>query len=214
MSRCVPKETLREVTHALWPKLSLLWQYRARWIKLIFSLGFSHGETAVEVKCHLPEKALLRNHTYTQTWCQVNTTYTPLLPETKSAPEKNHNMTSSSIEPSAKHARVDTLERHSNVGSCGLRAAACGSCQHVVPVRPSRHVPGWRGLTAAVVWQKVQGKNFLARMGRLCLACSNEHGSWLVGKSEQRLETERPRGLIVSCGTLSEFCFKIQRENT
>lgn len=122
--------------------------------------------------------------------------------------KKPHNMTSSSIEPSAEHARVDTLEWHSNAGSCGLRAAARGSCQHVVPVRPSRHVPGWRGLTAAVIWQKVQGKNFLARMGRLCLACSNEHGSWLVGKSEQRLETERPRGLISAAASYPNSALK------
>lgn len=63
-------------------------------------------------------------HIYAQTWCR-STTHASLLLKMKSAlGKKKHSVTSANIQPSAKHARVDTLEQRSNVGSCRLWAAA------------------------------------------------------------------------------------------
>lgn len=131
----------------------------------------------MEVNWHLAEKALLGDARVCADRCPDLMSGRLCCLKQNQPLKKPHSITSANVQPSAKGARVDVLEQRSDVGSCGLWAAARGSCQHVGLARPSRHVPGWRGLAAAVIRQKIQGKNCLAWTGRLCLAWSNEHGS-------------------------------------
>lgn len=113
---------------------------------------------------------------------------------------------------------MGTFEQHSSAGSCGLGVSAAALTEPGLGM--ARH-------TRARVAQpysschpeKVPGNGSLARMGRLCLACSNEHGWELAGgKSEQQhfldqqLETERPRELFLSLSILSELCFETGNE--
>lgn len=94
---------------------------------------------------------------------------------------KKHSTTSASVQPSAKPARVGTSEQHSSAGSRGLGAPAAAPAS----ARPWHTQPGWHSLPAAAIQENVPGKGFLAWMGRLCLACSNEHGWELAGRKKQ-----------------------------